>query len=176
MGTFNSSKWEADIWGWLEVRSSSHSKPASALGSPTVWSLWRNPRMARCWAMSILLSGYILQCKVTSPSSSGSLGFTTNFHCVWSVVGWLMVYQDGNYLYPGRYTQTIWQSQIMMILLPSGWEYYHGKTKYIPGKQILVRSWLWKTKSEIFGPNVADKYSSNVTKNLGLGCNSRPCP
>ena len=27
----------------------------------------------------------------------------------------------------------------------------------------------------MFGPNVADKYSLVVTKNLGLGCNSQPC-
>ena len=27
----------------------------------------------------------------------------------------------------------------------------------------------------MFGPNVADKYSLAVTKNLGLGCNSQPC-
>ena len=32
--------------------------------------------------------------------------------CVWSVVGWLIVYQDGNYLYPGQYSQTICRLQI----------------------------------------------------------------
>ena len=26
----------------------------------------------------------------------------------------------------------------------SGREHSHGKTQYIPGKQVLVRSWLWK--------------------------------
>ena len=30
-------------------------------------------------------------------------------------------------------------------------------------------------KPEMFGPNVADKYAWNVTKYLGLGCNSQPC-
>ena len=35
-------------------------------------------------------------------------------------------------------------SQIVMILL-LGQEHEHGKTQYIPGKQVLVRSWLWKT-------------------------------
>ena len=30
-------------------------------------------------------------------------------------------------------------------------------------------------KSKMFGPNVADKYASSVTKNLGLRYNSRPC-
>ena len=32
-----------------------------------------------------------------------------------------------------------------------------------------------RKKSEIFGTNVADKYDLAVTKNLGLGCNFRPC-
>ena len=37
-------------------------------------------------------------------------------HCVWSVVGWLIVYQDGDYLQPiGQYSQTICRLQIMMI-------------------------------------------------------------
>ena len=35
-------------------------------------------------------------------------------------------------------------SQIVMILL-LGQEHEHGKTQYIPGKQVMVRSWLWKT-------------------------------
>ena len=38
-------------------------------------------------------------------------------------------------------------SQIVMILL-LGQEHEHGKTKYIPGKQVLVRSWLWKTNKQ----------------------------
>jgi hypothetical protein len=52
-----------------------HSEPASALGLMTVWSLWGNPGMARCQEMSNLPAGYIPQRKVTSASSSGSLGF-----------------------------------------------------------------------------------------------------
>jgi hypothetical protein len=47
------------------------------------------------------------------------------------------VYQDGDYLYPGKYSQTICQSRVMMIP-PSGREHEHGKIQYIPGKQILV--------------------------------------
>ena len=36
-------------------------------------------------------------------------------------------------------------------MIPSlGWEHSHGKTQYIPGKQVLVRSWLWKTNKHIF--------------------------
>ena len=29
------------------------------------------------------------------------------------------------------------------MIPPLGWEHSHGKTQYIPGKQVLVRSWLW---------------------------------
>ena len=59
-----------------------HSESASALGLPTVWSLWGNPGMARCQEMSTLPAGYIPQRKVTLASSSGSLCFIMNFHCV----------------------------------------------------------------------------------------------
>ena len=30
------------------------------------------------------------------------------------------------------------------MIPPLGREHSHGKTQYIPGKQVLVRSWLWK--------------------------------
>ena len=30
------------------------------------------------------------------------------------------------------------------MILPLGREHSHGKTQYIPGKQVLVRSWQWK--------------------------------
>ena len=73
--------------------------------------------------MSTLHAGYIPQHKVTSASSSGSLGFIMNFHCVWSVAGWLIVYQDGNYLYLGQYSQTICRSQYVMTP-PFGREHY----------------------------------------------------
>ena len=62
-------------WGQEVCYASLHSEPASALGLPTVWSLWGNPGMTRCWEMSTLPTGYIPQRKVTSASSSGSLGF-----------------------------------------------------------------------------------------------------
>ena len=75
------------------------------------WSLWANPGMARCQEMSTLPVEYIPQCKVTLASSSGSLGFIV---CE-VVVEWLIVYQDGYYLYLGQYSQTICESQIMMI-------------------------------------------------------------
>ena len=40
-------------------------------------------------------------------SVNGEQHWVTGFHCVCmcSVVGWLTVYQDGNYLCPGQYSQ-----------------------------------------------------------------------
>ena len=40
-------------------------------------------------------------------SDIGKQQWVTGFHCVWSIVVWLLVYQDGDYLYPGQYSQTI---------------------------------------------------------------------
>ena len=57
--------------------------------------------------ISTLHAGYIPQHKVTSVSVSGSLGFIMDFHRVRSVKGWLIVYQDGNYLYPGHYSHLL---------------------------------------------------------------------
>ena len=62
------------------------SEPAYALGLPTVWLLWGNPGMARRKEMPTLLAGYIPQHIVTMASSSGSLDFTMNFHCVCEVL------------------------------------------------------------------------------------------
>ena len=55
-------------WGQDVCYASLHSELASALD-------WGNLRMARSWEMSTLQAGYIPQRKVTSASSSGSLGF-----------------------------------------------------------------------------------------------------
>ena len=52
------------------------SELAFTLGLLTVWSLLEKLRMARCIEMSTLPAGYIPQRKVTSVSSSRSLGFT----------------------------------------------------------------------------------------------------
>jgi hypothetical protein len=62
-----------------------HSEPASALSLLTVWSLWGNPGMARCQRD--------IGHRRAAVGHWVSLG-------VWSVVGWLIVYQDGYYLYP----------------------------------------------------------------------------
>ena len=58
-----------------------HSEPASALGLPTVWSQLGNLGMARFQEMLSLSAGYIPQRKVTSESSSGSLGFIVCVKC-----------------------------------------------------------------------------------------------
>ena len=34
------------------------------------------------------------------------------------------------------------------MILPLGREHSHGKTQYIPGKQVLVSAWLWKTNKQ----------------------------
>ena len=39
---------EDDLKGQEVCYASLHSEPASALGLPTVWSLWGNPGIARC--------------------------------------------------------------------------------------------------------------------------------
>ena len=89
---------------------------------------------------------------MTSASSSRSLGV----HCVWSVVGWLIVYQDGNYLYPGQYSQTIYRLQIRWYHLLGG-----NILMARPSTFLESRSWrghdygkfiyqsLWKTNSII---------------------------
>ena len=45
------------------------------------------------------------------------------------------MYQDGDNLYPGQYGSDD---------TAFGGEHTHGKTQYIPGKQVLVKSWRWK--------------------------------
>ena len=124
-------------WGQVVCYASLHSEPASAMGLPILWSPWGNQGIARCQEMPV---EYIPQHKLTLVSSK-----VTGFHCVWSFVGWFIVYQDGNYLYPGQYNQAYCLSKIEWCHL---WDRNIGKTQYIPGKQVLVRSWLWKTNKQ----------------------------
>ena len=58
--------------------------------------------------------------------------------CVWSVVGWLIVYQDGDYLYPGQYSQTICRSQI-------GWYRLWGRNILMARSSTFLESrpWWW---------------------------------
>ena len=77
------------------------------------------------------------------------------------------MYQAGDYLYPGHYSQAICQSQI-------GWYRLRGKTQYTPGKQVLVRSWLWKiyyTKKE-FSEKILPKNKEIVFKNSVINVQS----
>ena len=101
------------------------------LGLSTVW----NPGMARCQEMSTLPAGYIPQRKVTSASSSGSLGFIVCVKCcrmVDSVPRWRL-----SLSWPLQSDHLLITDQ---MIPPLGWEHSHGKTQYIPGKQVLVRS------------------------------------
>ena len=78
-GICNRSKWEADIWGWFEVRRSAvlHYKVNQSLH----WTCqqYDHPGMARRWEMSTLPEGNIPQHKETSASCGG-------FHCVCEVL------------------------------------------------------------------------------------------
>jgi hypothetical protein len=84
----------------------------------------------------------------------------------WSVVGWLIVYQEGNYLYRGQYSQTICQSQI-------GWYHLQGRKilrdpihKAVLGEVITVEN--------LFLKDLADKiialsyYSDSISSRLVL--------
>ena len=80
----------------------------------------------------------IPQCKVTL-ASSGSLGFIVCVKCCrridsftrWQLsLSWL-IQSDGLLIAD-------------LMILPFGREHSHGKTEYIPRKQVLVRSWMWK--------------------------------
>ena len=55
--------------------------------------------LARFREMSTLPAGYILQCKVTEASSSGTLAFIMCVKCCRMVDS----VQDGDYRYPGQY-------------------------------------------------------------------------
>ena len=130
-------------WGQEVCYVSLHSEPVSTLGLPTVWSLWGNPGMARCWEMSTLPAGYIPQRKVTSASSSGSLGFIVCVKCcrmVDSVPRWWL-----SLSWP---IQSDHRSITDRMIPPLGWEHSHGKTQYIPGKQVLVWKIYYKSNQD----------------------------
>ena len=97
-------------WGQEVCYTSLHSEPLSALNLPTVWLHWGNTGVARCWEMTLCAERCHWQAAV---------GHWVSL-CVWSVVGWLIVYQDGDYLYPGQYNQTICWLQIGWYCLWGG--------------------------------------------------------
>ena len=47
------------------------------------------------------------RCQLYLQDTSRRAKWVTGFHCVLSVVEWLIVYQVDNYLYPDKYSQTI---------------------------------------------------------------------
>ena len=103
------------------------------------YDLSMNPGMTWCREMSTLPAGYIPQHKVTSVSSSGSLGFIVCVKCcrmVDSVPRWQL-----SLSWP---IQSDHLSIADQMIPPLGREHSHGKTQYISGKQVLVRSRLWK--------------------------------
>ena len=110
-------------------------------GLLTVWSLQGNPGMARCQGMSTLPVGYIPQCKVTLASSSGSLGFIVYCRMVDSVPRWQLSLWEPITILANKVRPSVIED---WMILPSWWEHSHGKTQYIPGKKVLVRSCLWK--------------------------------
>ena len=126
-------------WGQEVFFASQHSEPASALGLPTVWSLWGTQEwigVKRC-QLCLQDSSRIAKC-----FRQAAVGHWFHCVCVWSVVGWLIVYQDGNYLYPRQYSQNICWSQIwggnILMARPSTflesrtwWGHDYGKVIYL---------------------------------------------
>jgi hypothetical protein len=103
----NPSKWEADIWGWLEVRRSAilhYSEPASEHSFLTVWSLWGNLGWlgVQRWQLCLRDTSRGANCH-----RRAAVGHWVPL-CVCSAVGWLIVYQLGILsLSCSQYSQTI---------------------------------------------------------------------
>ena len=113
--TFNPSKWESDIWGWLEVRRSAvnqhpHLACRKCGHSGGTWGWLGVERCQLCLQDTSRSAKWHRQAAV---------GHWVSL-CVWSVVGWLIVYQDGDYLYPGQHSQTICRLQIGWYRLQGG--------------------------------------------------------
>ena len=98
-------------WGQEVCYASLHSEPASPLGMPTVWSLWGNPGWLGVERCQLCLQDTSHRAKW---HRWAAVGHWVSL-CVWSVVGWLIVYQDGDYLYTGQYSQTICRSLIKFL-------------------------------------------------------------
>ena len=142
-------------WGQEVFYDSFQWTPASALSLPTVWSLWGSLGMARCWEMSTLPAGYM--------SDIGKQQWITGFHCVWSVVGWLIVCIPRWQLSLSRPIQSDQLLIADQMIPPSGREHSHGKTQYIPGEQVLVLkvSRLWKIYFHLCFPRNANFRAKN---------------
>ena len=72
-------------------------------GLLTVWSPRGNPGMGRCWD-----TNFVSGLHPAAQSDIGEQQWVTGIHCVWSVAGWLIVYQFGILsLSCSQYSQTI---------------------------------------------------------------------
>ena len=121
---------------WVQSLFSYASQQTSVrTGLATVWLLWGNLGMARCQEMSTLPAGYILQHKVTSGSSSGSLGFIVCVKCCRMVPRWWL-----SLSWP---IQSDHLSMADQMIPPMGRKHSHGKTQCIA----FLESRTW------WGPN-----------------------
>ena len=134
-GPSNPSKWEAEIWGWLEVRRSATlqytvnqrtevrfasflssgfttviNPPERKLAKHTSvqcphWACWQEYGHSGGTQGRLGVERHQLCLKDTSLSAKwhrqAAVGHWISL-CLWSVVGWLIVYQDGIYLNPGH--------------------------------------------------------------------------
>ena len=102
-GPCNPTKWEADIWGWLEVR-------RSAMLHYTVnqrlhWACRQYGHSGGTWGWL-----GVKRCHLCLQDTSHSAKWHQHA-AVGHWVPWLIVHQDGDYLYPSQYSQTICRSQ-----------------------------------------------------------------
>ena len=67
-------------WGLEACFTVFHSEPASALSLLTVWSLWGNPGMARCWRKNNLICWIHPEAQSSKASSSGICWWVSTVH------------------------------------------------------------------------------------------------
>ena len=141
-GPCNPSKWEADIWGWLKVR-------RSAMLHYTVnqrphWACWQYGRSGGTQEWLV-----IERCQLCLQDTSHN----AKWHRRAAVGHWVLLCVKCCRMVdsvPRWRLSLSWpiQSDYLSIanrmILPLGREHSHGKTQFIPGKQVLVRSWLRK--------------------------------
>ena len=91
--------------------------------------------------------------------------WVTGFQCVWGVVGWLILYQDGNYLYPGQCSQTIRGSQI-------GWYRLRGENILMARPSTFLESRSCRGPVEVM---TVDLFLSDATLVPRRSCHYRSC-
>ena len=142
--TCNPSKWEADIWGWLEVRRS----------AMLHYTVSQRPHWAcRQYGHSGGTRGWlgVERCQLCQQDTSRS----AKWHRRAAVGHWISLcvkccrMVDSVPRWRLSLSGPIQSDHLSIadwMIPPSGREHSHGKTQYIPGKQVLVLmvSWLWK--------------------------------